>query len=373
MDDVLIVGAGPAGSTLARLLAAQGVRVRLLDAAHFPRQKPCGESLNPGAVAALRRLGGCPEEGAPVRGWSVNGPGCGFVGLYPAGQRGLCYERRKLDELLLAQAEAAGAAVWQGARVSGLLVEGGRVAGLYGLAHGGRRFRLLGRCVVGADGIRSIVARCLGVLGQGPLRKLAITAHVHGVDGLADLGELHLGPERVAGLAPLGAGNANLTVVIPAKDAATIGGDKPGFLWRTLAQFPSLRARFAQAEIDERPLACGPFDLRLRRVMAPGALLVGDAAGYYDPLTGQGIYRALRSAEMAAAAIMAALALGRWSAFSQYEQQRRREFAAATWLQHAIEFALSNPRLLRGAFRALHWQPLSTWLMGRVGDCPRGG
>jgi menaquinone-9 beta-reductase len=371
VDDVVIVGAGPAGSTLAAMLAGEGVRVRLLDAARFPRRKPCGESLNPGAVAALGRLG-WELSGRPLRGWRVSAFGCEFTGLYPDGHRGLCCERLRLDEMLLRQAAAAGAAVAQGARVGGLLVEDGRVAGVYGLTPRGRRFRLPARIVVGADGIRSVVARALGLLGEGRLRKLALTAHFDAVGEQSDLGEVHIGPGLVAGLAPLGAGRANLTCLIPYEAARLVAGDKEAFLLRALHAFPALAPRLAGASPGGEVLACGPFDMPVRRAAVPGALLVGDAAGYFDPLTGQGIYRALHSAELAAPALLAALQGGDWTPLYQYDRRRRREFRLGTRLQHLIEFALRHPRLLRGAMRALRWRPLSARLMRCIGDCPGG-
>lgn len=372
MDDVIIVGAGPAGSTLGRLLAEQGVSVRLLDASRFPRDKPCGESLSPGAVAALERLGGAPP-GAAVRGWAVSGPGCGFTGLFPTGHRGLCCERRTLDGILLARAAAAGVAVGQGIRVTGLMMDRGKACGVYGTAASGRRFWLPARIVVGADGIRSVISRCLGLLERGRLRKLAFTAHFDCVEGLGDLGEIHLGQSMVIGLAPLGAGRANLTVVIPAHMASMAAGNKTGFTWRALSFFPQLRGRFSRASMDGGVLACGPFDLPIRRAAVPGALLAGDAAGYYDPLTGQGIYRALRCAELAAPAMLSALDTGRWDALYQYDRRRRQEFKLGTWLQQLIEFALGHPSLLRGALQLLRWRPLGTWLVARVGDCPKEG
>src|SRR6185369_4159777 len=112
MDDVLIVGAGPAGAVAATVLARAGARVRLLDRASFPRDKLCGDTVNPGALAELRRLGlAGPVEAAGLRidGMRVSGPGATIDGYYPDGLCGRSLLRRDLDWALLRQAVEAGA------------------------------------------------------------------------------------------------------------------------------------------------------------------------------------------------------------------------------------------------------------------------
>jgi 2-polyprenyl-6-methoxyphenol hydroxylase-like FAD-dependent oxidoreductase len=117
MNDVLIVGAGPAGTVAATILARAGARVQLLDRAAFPRHKLCGDTINPGTVAALRRLGLLSGEGGGIRvpGMTVTGhtgrPGGRGVSVetrYPIGQWGIAVGRDRLDWSLLQQAVAAG-------------------------------------------------------------------------------------------------------------------------------------------------------------------------------------------------------------------------------------------------------------------------
>src|SRR4030081_976681 len=112
IDDVVIVGAGPAGSVTAALLARAGVRVRLLDRATFPRDKLCGDTVNPGTLARLRALGVADDieaRGLRVDGMMGTGARGGTgEGLYPQGQWGRAIVRRDLDWLLLQQAIAAG-------------------------------------------------------------------------------------------------------------------------------------------------------------------------------------------------------------------------------------------------------------------------
>ena len=145
-SDVLVVGGGPAGSTVARLLAGRGWSVRLIDRARFPRAKPCGECLNPGAIAALDRLGVLPDvlalAPAPLDGWAVGTGATLARGRFPSACGGLALDRARLDHALLEAARAAGVEV----------VEGRKVAA-------GDPVLRSASVVVGADGLRSVVAR----------------------------------------------------------------------------------------------------------------------------------------------------------------------------------------------------------------------
>src|SRR4051794_15376758 len=131
MYDVIVCGAGPAGSVAATVLARGGARVLLLDRARFPRDKLCGDTINPGTVAILRRLGltGRFESAAlPVEGMVVTGEhGVRVRGAYGDGVGGLAIARRSLDAALVADAAAAGARVEEGVLVRGPLVSGGSV------------------------------------------------------------------------------------------------------------------------------------------------------------------------------------------------------------------------------------------------------
>lgn len=375
----MIVGAGPAGSTLARILALRGVKVTLLDAAFFPRHKPCGESLNPGAVAALSRQGislpvySSMPSAFPLRGWHIYGPNCAFTGFFPDMKYGLSCERRQLDAWLLEHAAASGVNILQGARVLGLLRGNGKIEGVYGTMKSDQPFKEMAKLVVGADGIRSVIARALGLRGRGRQRKIAFTAHLAGVEGLTDLGELHIRSDLVIGMAPLNFTRANLTVVVPAERSAQAAGRKKCFLMAMAQNFPTLAPRLTHTNVESEVLVCGPFDQPVLRSAVPGALLIGDAAGYYDPLTGQGIYRAIRSSELAAPAVLAALETGTWVAFEQYERIRKREFAAGTFLQHVIDYTVRHPWLLRRLIQLFMRNPaLGNMLISMVGDCLKG-
>ena len=333
-----------------------GHDVLVLDRAHFPRRKPCGECVNPAGVDALRALGALDavEAAGPARldGWRIRqGAGGGFRGRFPGDVHGLGIARDVLDSILLDHARGRGAEVRTGVRVTGVLREGGRVVGVS--AEGGEEIRA--RLVVGADGLRSVVVRRLELLRRPPrLRKVALTAHVAGVDAGRGWGELRAIGRGCVGIAEVDGGRFNVTVVVAGDEARDVAGDPAAFFDDALRRFG-----FADARRVDEVLASGPFDFPVRRAIVDGALLVGDAAGYYDPFTGQGIFRALRGAELAARTADAALRAGDLSAaaLAPYERDRRRAFGPGERVQHLVEAFVSRPALLRLVSRRFSRRP----------------
>lgn len=368
--DVVVVGAGPAGAAMAARLAGLGHAVLLLDRARFPRAKPCGECLNPAAVAALDALGALGDVlaagAASLSGWAIHATdGTGFRGRFPEGRRGLALPRAVLDEVLVRHAVRAGAAFRPGTRVVDVVREGGRVVGVRLDAADGETLRA--RLVVGADGLRSVVSRRLGLVRRSPrLRKLALTAHVEGLEVEPGTGELHVTPGGCVGIAAVGGGRANVTVVSTGAEARRVAGRRETHFDAALRTVRGGSAR----RVDE-VLATGPFDWPVRRAIAEGALLVGDAAGYYDPFTGQGIFRALRGAELAAGVADGALRAGGCSATSlaAYEHARAAAFRPGERLQRAIELVVARPRLFAFAARRLRARPaVADALVAVTGD-----
>ena len=355
---VVVVGAGPGGSATAARLAGRGHRVLLLERHRFPRPKPCGDCVSPAGVAELKDLGVWPRletlPGTELRGWRI-APAAGptFHGSFPVGVRGVALTRERLDAELLEHAAARGVEVRSGVQVVDLLRgTGGGVEGV--VTADGERIR--SRLVVGADGLRSVVVRRLDLVTRPPrLRKLALTARLCGLTVPASMGELHLVPRGTIGIAPVGEGLANVTVVVAGEEVTRVAGGREAYYDRILAEEPRLHGARRVSAV----LATGPFDVPVRSAVVDGALLVGDAAGYYDPFTGQGIYRALRGA--AAAADTADLALRRGDvsiqALMPYERARRRVFAPGERLQRVIERFVAHPQLMRAAARVLASRP----------------
>lgn len=402
--DVIVVGAGPAGAAAALLLARLGHDVLLLDRHEFPRAKACGDCLSPEASPVLDRLGVLAqvEARAPAHldGWRIVAPGGReFTASFAAAAggdarvaRGIALERSRLDLVLVDAAVLAGARLLTLGRVTDIARgERGAVAGVAGRMLDGEPFRLGARLVLGADGLRSIVARRLGLLRRAPrLRKLSLTAHARGIKASVT-GEMHLGDGCCAGLAPVEAcsparpaqgaapgpsarpGPAfNLTLVVDARRyGRDVARDPESFFWTAVRSFPGLRGRLDQTALTAPLLASGPFDWPTREVVAEGAALVGDAAGYYDPFTGQGIYQALACAELLAEEADAALRAGDVSAarLRRYAVRHRDLVRGPRRLQHLIEGITSRPRLARAAIARLASRPaMAQALIAATGD-----
>ena len=358
--EVVIVGAGPAGAALGLQLARRGRDVLILERSRFPRDKPCGDCVNPGAVAELVRLGVKDSllrslRPYPLKGWRVESPdGRFFQAAFDReatgnGDQRLAWavRRREFDAALLAEAQRAGARVNFQVRVYDLLRENGRVVGV--LARDGTSEREIhSRVVVGADGLGSVVQRRLRLTSRSArLRKLALVGHLREPIETTGFGELRVRNGRSCGFAPL-AGGGNVTLVLPTSEAAAVAGRPLEFLAVALRMFPELAARVAPVGLENSVSVTGPFDRPVRRPWSAGAVLIGDAAGYYDPFTGQGIHQALRSASLAAPAIDAALGdpSAEAAALRRYGRQLRLELAPTRVLQRIIEGALNRPRVM---------------------------
>src|SRR5438128_8158944 len=313
--DVVVVGAGPAGATTALLLARAGASVLLVDRARFPRDKACSEYLSPATTEILERLGGGVVDAvegsahAKLYGMKVVAPGgAAMCGRFQGGPRpsSFALPRTAFDTILVAAAARAGAHVSEATAVENLVWESGAVAGVVARSCNGHRVTCHARIVVGADGLRSVVARRLGLVRSSPPRRVAFTAHVADVAGIDGVGELHVSERGYVGLGPVGGGITTVALVLP---LATVrregrgGGRGAGRDFRRsffaeLEQFPGLAGRFDPRRLVRDVLATGPFAQWSRTAAAPGggALLVGDAADFCHPFTGQGIYASLRGA-----------------------------------------------------------------------------
>ena len=380
--DVLVVGGGPAGAATAALAARRGLAVLLVERAVFPRHKPCAECLSPEAARDLEALGVLDEVeaagAAKLRGFrlvaddgaAVTGTFAGAVPFIPYREYGLALPRATLDAIVLRAAGRAGAAVRQGVALERLLVERGRVCGAL-VREEGRRAEIRARVVVGADGLNSLVARELGVARQGKLRRLALVAHLEGVAGTSDVGEMFARRGRYVGMAPIGRGLVNVAAVVPGTEAPRVAADPAGFFAAELRAVPELARRLAGARTVREVMITGPFARRSRRVVADGALLVGDAADFYDPFTGEGIFAALRGGALAAEAIAGALAAGEATAAAlrPYVAARRRAFLGKWVLERIVAHGAACPVVMRRFTRRLAArQRVADLWVGAAGD-----
>jgi flavin-dependent dehydrogenase len=359
MCDVLIAGAGPAGAIAATLLARLGVRVMVFDRATFPRDKLCGDSLNPGALAVLRRLGleEVAAPGLPIDGMIVTSDGGVRVeGRYRVCQ-GRSLMRRELDAALAAAASNAGARIEEGVLVEGPLLDGDTrrvvVTGLSIRGRDGHSIGVRARLVIAADGRYSRVARPLGVsrAARGPQR-WAVGAYFQGVSGLTSCGEMHIRPRYYAGVAPLPGGLANACVVTADRAALR---DPGALLRQVLTSDPELADRFSGASMTTVPVCLGPLAVDGIGSGARGLLLAGDAGGFVDPMTGDGLRFAFRGAELAAEAALHALEHGVDDAHLRLHRARRRAFSGKWRFNRSLRALVASPAAVRlaGAGAAL--------------------
>jgi len=380
--DVIVVGGGPAGSATAAALARRGMRVALFERETFPRRKPCGDYLNPGCAAAFVRLGvhdAVAASGArAVHGMHIVAPAGDGVTL-PFGQRaGWDLPRRTLDDILLAHAARCGARVFQGARVVGVARESGRVRVAVEHRHGAAPETYSASLAVGADGLRSAVARIAGSGGPPRRGRYTVGAYVEGLAPLRagntpDVGEVHLGPDRYCGVAHLSGGLANVTVAVGRDTLRSRCGPIDAWYWAALRTFPALADRLAHARQVGTVAGSGPLAYWRRRCVADGILLVGDAAAYVDPLTGQGVYLALRGAELAAAAALEALGgegpIRR--ALAAYERARR-ELMGVFLISRILQMLACRPAVASRVVRRLQAHPeLGAALIAAIGNVAR--
>jgi menaquinone-9 beta-reductase len=278
---------------------------------------------------------------------------------YGDGWRALSMERRVLDARLLELARDHGVHVCEGQRVEGLVQEHGAVRGVVL-----RGKELRAACVVAADGVNSTLVHALRLRRKvvWPPR-LGLVAHVRGVAWPEDVGQMWIGRHAYVGVAPVGETVLTLGLV---RDSprGRLGASYTAF-HADLARFAELSRRLAGADIVDRVQGVAPLAHAVRATAGRGWLLVGDAAGFFDPLTGEGLFRALKGAHLAAEAVDRVLG-GDGLALERYERARRRAFAAKERLTTLIQLFVRVPGLMNYVVARLQQRPAVARRLARV-------
>ena len=383
-SDVLIIGAGPAGSATALFLARAGYDVTLLDRAAFPRDKPCGEYLTPGAVGLLRDdLGVLPDlmaGGAArlTRETVVPHHTAAFSGPTDA----LACPRSVTDKVLRDAAEEAGARVIEGLNVRRILRNGGSIQGAVGTDGSGIEQEFRAQITVGADGARSLLAREMGVVRPIPrLQRLALVTHYHTGEASSEKAVImHLPRDGFDACCGVGAAcgpsrTRNVNIVVPMAEAPRIAGRRREYFEERLrVSFPEVWEWVRDAKSIGPLRSVGCFGHHTARASDAGAVLVGDAATFINPFTGEGVYFALRGAQLAALTVGAALARGDVSrrSLQSYDAARRAELLPRYRLCDAVQRVVHSPALLGWASARLRRsEALTETLLRTVGDLTR--
>jgi len=356
--DAVVVGGGPAGALTAALLAKRGRRVVLLERSPAYRWRACGVFASPAAVDMLRKAGleeaDIARIARPIPAMRVEtAAGTSFRltygddGQFVASAVG--FDRSALDPLLVDMAAASGVVVRLGETVTS--VEEGRV-----MLAGGVSIRAA--IIVGADGLRSVVARSFGVDRPARLApRVGLTFHVtdQKPEGRDDV-RIVLFDGGYVGLAPVPGRRVNVGIVLggPWLERLRREGAEAtvGAVLGAVPPAPNDPVDWSTANRCDSIEGASPLGVRAERRAGRGWLLVGDAAGFLDPFTGEGLHRALTSASLAAAAVNRALD-GDAAALMAYDRAMTARFRSKDVLSLVVHAFLARPALFDHAARRL--------------------
>lgn len=328
--DAVVVGGGPAGSTVARELARRGLHVALLEKEKHPRPKACGEGLLPHGVAALEEMG-LEFPGVRVKGLRYVSPGGVTAEAdFPSGT-GMVVRREKFDAYLFDAASRTP-----------------NVEAFVSTPYEPSRWKA--RWVIGADGLHSQFHRRPEFPASPPaVRRVGLSTHLKGLEIdrdrveviLHDSGEVYLAPSE---------GDEALVACLYRQEDLPPGATNEDRVMQTLLSLDVLRGRCRGLAFTTPVLGAGPLGLRVGAVATDDTLLVGDAAGAPDPVTGEGMSLGILSARAAAEAIVS----GRPG---EYEKARRRLASGSEWLGRWILRASKYPAIADRVVRSLVEHP----------------
>ncbi len=357
---VLVIGGGPAGSATALHLARAGVSVLLIERDAFPKQKCCGEGIMPHGVKQIEELGlidavrdaqAVPFEGITYRHGEHEVSGC-----FPGGEKGIGIRRLRLDVLFhQAILDQAGVRVVR-ARMDHLQVDEHSAV----VTCGDQSFR--GQIVVGADGLNSQVRKQLGLEARRAGRnRYGGNFHLELPESRSqyDKVEVHLSQGCEIYLTPVAPRELCVAVLCEKAQAKSLAGDRLGGLRRLAEACPSFPRELVHARTISDGFFCGPLRQTVPEVVADRTALVGDAAGFLDPITGEGLSVALVSAKLLAGVILEGLETGDLSSagLAPYQEARKAGIRDALALTEAILWWVRTPLLPAYVVRNLAKRP----------------
>jgi menaquinone-9 beta-reductase len=379
--DVIVIGGGPAGCAAALGLNRLGYRVVLCDQAKFPRDKVCGEFISPAADPILKRLGVLEriEALSPKRlkGVAISSyEGEEIVIDYPllpgmdARPTSLSVPRYELDAILIEQVKQVGVEVREQHKVAEFLYDDGRVNGVSGWDESKTSFSLKAPLVIDAGGRNALSLKKMGLKNKpAGTTKIAMAAHWQGAQIADDYCYMHVSRPGYTGISSVGGDRTNVVLVV---NRQSMQGEKSDKFYLDAVMRNSHRRKILQdAECIESVRSIESLAFSVKPVPCGGLLLVGDAMGFIDPFTGEGIYLSLRSSEIAVEVADRAFKKSDWSndLLKDYEVRRKREFDKKFLLSRIFQKLIYSRFFCDRVVRALQRKPgLAETLVGVIGD-----
>ena len=366
--DVIVVGAGVAGSASAITLGREGYRVLLLDRAVFPRHKTCGEGIMPEGVRILESLGVLPQileqGGFRVRGLRFRSQAgvwaqADFPAITGEPAHSIVIRRYELDDILLEQAKAtAGITVREGFAVAEAIEEAGAIRGVTGHAvkkpDQTETFRA--PLTLAADGMNSRFHNRFGIEKKVFRRqRWGLSGHLRGVEGLEPYIEVMFQEGSEVYIAPTGADTTLAAILIEKEGMGAFRGDLATQYHEFLKATPGLRERLRDTEVIPPVGGRGPLGFSVSPIYRSGLLLIGDSAGFIDAITGEGMTLALKSVQVAVPVIRSAFETGDFGAsvLERYALERARVIEDVSKLTRLMLRVSRYPFLANRAIRRL--------------------
>ncbi len=379
--DVIVIGGGPAGCSVALDLSRRGYDVVLCDQAKFPRDKVCGEFISPGADPILEQLGvlSSIEALSPKRlkGVAISSYESAELEIdYPVSTEtglsltSLSVPRYQLDALFLKQVQSTGVKVFEQYKVTDFIFNEGYVVGIKGWDETKTSFSLNGKLVVDAGGRNAVSLRKFN-LKRKPKgnSRIAFSAHWQGVRLPQDYCYMHVSHPGYTGISSVGNGRANVVLVVA--DSALDGEKSEAFYHRMLMKNSRRTKMLEGGERVEPVRSVESLAFAVKPVPCGGLVLVGDATGFIDPFTGEGIYLSLRSSQLAGEVIHSGFQNSNFSRnfLSVYDERRKQEFGGKFLLSRILQGLIYNRVLCDRVMKSLSDnQVLAETLVGVIGD-----
>ena len=325
--DVIVVGAGPGGSSCASFLAKNKAKVLLLDKAVFPRDKTCGDAISGKSLGILRELGWDKEveklKHGKVFGVTFSAPNGTLVSIpFPKkakkgkykteSGKGYAVRREIFDDFVFQKTKKIVSKTIEGFNVTDLIKEDNKIVGVKGTDLKGKEMEFKAKIVVGADGANSVIAKKVG------LNKIhfdhhitALRAYYKNISGLNDTIEIHFVNSLLPGyfwIFPLENGMANVGVGMVTKDIRNKKINLQQAMFDVIEKDPVFMKRFSKAKMVSPVKGWTlPLGSKKRKVFGDNFVLVGDAASLIDPFSGEGVGNAMTSGKLSSQVILKAL------------------------------------------------------------------